>query len=128
MKNSTLNIILFLLCLSIIGCDKQKLGLAEPVDIYIPNIFSPSSSENNVFYIHTASDNLHSELMANMEIFDRYGSLIFNQQNFPPNEAAFGWNGTYEGELVEAGTYTYSIELTDGFGNLCFMGDFTLVR
>jgi gliding motility-associated-like protein len=42
-------------------------------------------------------------------VFDRWGELIFEDQNFAPSDIAHGWDGTYQGNLAPAGGYPYQI-------------------
>jgi gliding motility-associated-like protein len=40
-----------------------------------------------------------------MLIFNRWGEIIFET-----NDASIGWDGTYHGEIVKEGSYTWKIE------------------
>jgi gliding motility-associated-like protein len=41
-------------------------------------------------------------------MFDRWGNLLFESQN-----PAIGWDGTYDGKLVQEGTYIWQIEFLE---------------
>ena len=49
---------------------------------------------------------------ADVQIFNRWGSLIFSStgKNYNNNK----WNGEHEGKLLPVGTYYYTINLKDG--------------
>lgn len=40
-----------------------------------------------------------------LEIFNRWGALIFVS-----NDPAIGWDGSYDGVVVQPGTYSYSLK------------------
>jgi gliding motility-associated-like protein len=50
--------------------------------------------------------------LADIQIFNRWGSLIFisTGENYNNNK----WNGEHEGKLLPVGTYYYTINLKDG--------------
>ena len=49
-------------------------------------------------------------------IFNRWGELVYDVYNFPPNDPQFGWDGTHRGELMNAAVFAYwtEVELLDG--------------
>ena len=50
----------------------------------------------------------------NMQIFDRWGKMIFEQNNFVPNEPNTGWDGTQGGTDVDPmDAYVYVIKVKD---------------
>jgi gliding motility-associated-like protein len=46
-----------------------------------------------------------------LRIFDRWGEVVFEQNNFPVNDPLYGWNGTYKGKKPQAGVYVYQVEV-----------------
>lgn len=100
------------------GCETSAailVEVVEPSDVYLPNAFSPNQDgQNDIFYIQ--GDAARIEIVRQLVIFDRYGSMVFEAQNFPANTAANGWNGQLNGKLLSAGIYTYFtvVELVDG--------------
>jgi len=63
----------------------------QPLDLYAPNVFMPSSlRDNRIFTIYGASN---VQTIETLTIFDRWGNLVFSNTNFPPNELAAGWDG-----------------------------------
>ena len=91
------------------------IEVVEPSDVYIPTAFSPNEDgQNDIFYIHTKEQQV--EKINRLNIFDRYGNLVFSKINFLPNTAANGWNGAYKGSAMPVGVYVYAIEveLVDG--------------
>lgn len=64
-----------------------------------------------------------------MQIFDRWGELVFENKNFAPNAPQFGWRGKAKGKFVNPGVYVYVVEVEyiDG-GTEIFSGDVTVIR
>jgi gliding motility-associated-like protein len=113
------------------GCqvrDDIRIQVNRACNIFIPNVFSPFSTvgNNDVFYPY-ASD--CAKQVAFMEIFDRWGEMVFHKINFPLNDPSNAWDGTLNGKQLEAAVYTYRIEITLADGRLeRFFGDVTLIR
>ncbi|HRX29138.1 MAG TPA: gliding motility-associated C-terminal domain-containing protein [Saprospiraceae bacterium] len=71
--------------------------------VIFPNIFSPNSDGNNdIFFLNSSGD----ILIVEMKIFDRWGDLVFNNENFLSNDSTQGWDGTFNGKKVESGVYS----------------------
>jgi gliding motility-associated-like protein len=113
------------------GCqirDDIRLLVNRECNIFIPNVFSPFSTvgDNDVFYPF-ASD--CAKQVTFMEIYDRWGEMVFHKINFPLNDPSNGWDGAFNGKQLEAAVYAYRIEilLADGRSER-FFGDVTLIR
>ena len=65
------------------------------------------------------------------KIFDRWGSQIYQKENFPPTSdpTLYGWDGTFRGGALPTGVYVYVVQILfeDGI-TLLYRGDVTLVR
>jgi gliding motility-associated-like protein len=76
--------------------------------IFIPDGFSPNGDGSHDFFV---IENLNG-LQADVQIFNRYGNIVFQQENYQND-----WNGTANsgvilfGELLPEGTYYYTIEI-----------------
>ena len=67
--------------------------------------------------------------MRSMQIYDRWGELLFENLNFLPNDEFFGWEGRAKGEDVNPGVYVYVIEVEYINGETeVFAGDVTVIR
>ena len=96
--------------------------------IFIPNAFSPFTTEkvNDVFYPY-GSDCAKS--VAIMQIFDRWGELIFSKTNFPLNDESSGWNGTFKNKQLTPDVYVYRIDILLSDGSIeRFAGDISIMR
>lgn len=88
---------------------------------FIPNAFSPNGDQiNDVFRIRT---NCASTDFA-MSIYNRYGQRIFFSRS--PDT---GWDGTFNGNAMDTGTYFYYVKFKGPRGDTFERkGDLTLLR
>jgi gliding motility-associated-like protein len=64
-----------------------------------------------------------------MHIYDRWGNLLFNSSEFPPQNTQGAWGGTAKGLPVSEGTYVYRLVLeTRSKKIIRKTGTITLVR
>lgn len=109
-----------------IGYDELLIRLEKPRNIFIPNVFNPASSIDPVFYISGGSDVMSIESFL---IFDRWGTLVFEQKDFSPNDPANGWDGMFRGDLLNPGVFVYQVKVKFIDGQvMLYKGDLTLVR
>ncbi|MDD5570187.1 MAG: PKD domain-containing protein [Bacteroidales bacterium] len=89
------------------GCTdmiQKEIVLKPRPHIYIPNSFSPNRDGLN--------DNFNASIDQEMKefkllIFNRWGELIFQTTS-----QIQGWDGKYEGEIVQIGVYVYRLVVT----------------
>lgn len=103
-------------------CSYTLLVNAEPDQIFVPNAFSPNNDgTNDVFEIRPVNVSL-----LRMEIYDRWGSLVF--ENDKP--AQLFWDGKLDGLELPSGVYVYKLvyqRLYDNSTDIQY-GDITLIR
>jgi gliding motility-associated-like protein len=96
--------------------------------IYIPNAFSPwrEDGNNDIFMIFAKPGQVAQ--VDKFQIFDRWGDMVFSDQNFQPNDPSHGWDGRHRGKLMNPAVFVYyaEIRLIDG-RVLLFKGDVTIV-
>ncbi|HRJ17048.1 MAG TPA: gliding motility-associated C-terminal domain-containing protein, partial [Saprospiraceae bacterium] len=62
-------------------------------------------------------------------VFDRWGALMYQATDFPPNDEDYGWNGMFRGQLLQPGIYTYMTQVESVSGMVhTFSGDVLLLR
>lgn len=84
-------------------------------DYYIPKYFTPNNDGNHdLWLVRDFVNNIKT-----VTIFDHYGKLL---KSLPPN---VGWNGTFDGKLMETNDYWYVITFYSGD---VLRGHFTLKR
>lgn len=108
------------------GCvDIDTINVAaESKKLYFPNVFAPNSNNDNaLFVIHgPVGEQFNIELL---EIFDRWGSLMFLKRNFSPNDNSVAWDGTSNGANCPAGVYIWHAKDKN---SIHYTGDVTLIR
>jgi gliding motility-associated-like protein len=97
-------------------------------DVYIPNAFSPNDDGfNDVFTIFGKEPAV--EAIEEFRVFNRWGSVVFEAENIPPNDQTAGWNGKFGGKSLGSDVYIYQIVVRylDGITQQ-FSGDILLLR
>ena len=46
-----------------------------------------------------------------MKIYNRWGEVVYSNQNFQGSDEKQGWSGMYHGEISTAGVYPYKISV-----------------
>jgi gliding motility-associated-like protein len=113
------------------GCSATanvQVLVERQVDIYAPNIFSPNGDgRNDRFTLFSAPGQI--DQIERMEIYDRWGNQVFAQTEFPANNVAVGWDGTFRGEPMGPGVFTYYAQVRLPTGRIILQkGDVTLIR
>ncbi len=87
-------------------CRNSDRVYIQYADVAFPTAFNPNSPIllNQEFRVIGNISTLESYLL---QIYNRWGQMIFETKN--PDE---GWDGTQKGELVQGGTYVWSVVLT----------------
>ncbi len=93
-----------------VGCtDTAQVSLklqCEESRVFIPSAFSPNNDGNNDrFSIKGIS------IVRHMIIFNRWGKLVYERNNYIASNGTNGWDGTFKGEPMPAGAYTYFTEM-----------------
>ena len=117
----------FLVAINNKGCKDtimHRVEITPDHAVFIPNAFTPDGNgKNDMFNVYGVGID---EDRFKMEIFDRWGELIFSSNTFRK-----GWDGTVKGSAVDAqeGVYIYKILVTDIDGNKKnYVGHITLLR
>lgn len=119
---------------------RAEIIAREGGQVRVPNAFTPDPSGpnggisgpggvNDVFLPYVRGININEPNSFNMQIFDRWGNLIFESRN-TPGQPLRGWDGyDRNGNLLPAGVYVYKLvlRLVDG-QRTTQIGDVTLIR
>ncbi len=112
------------------GCrdsDELTLFVERRRAIYIPSAFSPNGDGTNDAFVVFAGQEVAE--VRSLRVFNRWGELLFERTGFPPNSAAYGWDGTHRGQALNPGVFVYvaEIEMIDGKSEL-YQGEVLLVK
>lgn len=92
-------------------CKKEgKITVSvKPCGIDAPDAFSPNGDgKNDVFFVNTPSC---ITKILDMKIYNRWGEVVYSNQNFQGSDEKQGWSGMYHGEISTAGVYPYKISV-----------------
>jgi gliding motility-associated-like protein len=94
--------------------------------VYVPNAFTPNGDgKNEVFNIKGYG----IQRVKSFRIFNRWGQLVFQRENFLPNDRYSGWNGMWNGKPADPGAYVYIAEITCNEGKpVVVKGTVMLIR
>ena len=100
---------MILIASSEFGCldtTNKYVIVIQDVVLFVPNTFTPDGNEFNQSWaiVIDGIDRFSFQLF----VFNRWGEIIWESRN--PD---ITWDGTYNGRLVQSGTYTWLIKAKD---------------
>ncbi|MBK9962092.1 MAG: gliding motility-associated C-terminal domain-containing protein [Saprospiraceae bacterium] len=114
---------------STVGCDSIHylyLLIKKNYGIYYPNIIHPGGV-NNGFTLFDDGSTIAQ--ITKLSIYDRWGSQVWQQENFAANDPSLGWDGSFKGKAVVPGVYVWHAQLTLQDGSvISWQGEVTVVR
>jgi gliding motility-associated-like protein len=104
----------------------QIITICKNANVFVPNTFSPNGDGiNDVFYVRGRG----LDRVKSLRIFNRWGEVVFEQNNFPVNDPAYGWNGKYKSNKPQADVYIYQLEVfCDNSQVIRFEGNIALIQ
>jgi len=96
---------------------------------FVPNVFSPNNDGiNDYFTIYGKAECVR--LIKRLSVFDRWGEVVFEANNFEPGVESMGWDGYIRKKKdMNPGVFVYWAELEFYDGHIEFLkGDVTLVK
>lgn len=110
-----------------VGTDEIEISLLLQQQVFFPNVFTPNDDEINDYFTAYGQQNAFEVTL--LRIFNRWGALIFEMQNFSPGDMNGQWNGNYKGKPAPSGVYIYQATISWPNGQVELKsGDVTLVR
>lgn len=95
-------------------------------NLFIPKAFTPNNDNLNDYFYPIC---VGIKLINRFIIYDRRGQVVFQANNFSPNNKTLGWDGRFRGAEQSIGTYVYILEATCDLGEKLFKKDsFILLR
>ena len=95
--------------------------------VFIPDAFSPNfDGINDIFSVQAADGEV---TILELAIYDRWGNALHRAGPGDVLEVSTGWDGTYQGRLLDPGVYVYTVLIgfPDGSERL-YKGELTLLR
>lgn len=95
------------------GClaeDEVQIRVRRILGVYVPSAFSPNGDQiNDRFVVYGAPE---VKVIKSMSVFNRWGEEVYRVGNFPPNEASYGWDGTFRGKRLNPDVFVWYIVVT----------------
>ena len=106
----------------------DRLPEIPDLDVFVPNVFSPQNEDGrNDRLVILAAPGIIEEVIK-FEVFNRWGGLLFATDNMIPNDDSSGWDGRFNGVMMNTGVYTYFAEIQLASGKIqVISGDITLL-
>ncbi len=104
----------------------QVIVVCPNANVFIPNTFSPNGDgSNDILYVRGKG----LERVKTLRIFNRWGEVVFEQNNFPVNDGSYGWNGKYKANKPHPDVYVYQVEVFCENGDIIrFEGNVALIQ
>lgn len=101
------------------------IKVRDEVIVYVPNSFTPDDNGLNDIFLPVLTAGYDRTEGWQFKIYNRWGEEIFNSEI-----VGNGWDGTYKGEPVQFGSYTWSLRFKDSQNNKIhdFTGHVNLIR
>ncbi|HRH99727.1 MAG TPA: gliding motility-associated C-terminal domain-containing protein [Saprospiraceae bacterium] len=95
--------------------------------VWAPNVFSPNADGLNDRFILFGNKQLQSIPL--LEIYTRWGELIYKGENLKPNTSTNGWDGSFKGKAMNPSVFVWKAEVKyyDGYKEH-HSGEVTLLR
>ena len=95
-------------------------------NIYFPNVITPNGDGINDIFNIGASDVIAE---SQLSVFDRWGNELYIGDWTTDRQIESGWDGTFNNQFVEIGTYAYLVNVIFINGeSAIFSGDITVIR
>ncbi len=92
-----------------VATDMVQVSFAPCDDLYVPGAFSPNGDGvNDSFTVYGDSD---IERVETLQVFDRWGGLLFSVSDFLPGDGAPAWDGRIRNRNAPVGTYLYQVKV-----------------
>jgi len=104
-----------------------KVTVDKTRSVYIPNAFSPNNDGiNDEFTVFGGNE---IEEVTSLKIFSRWGNLVYELNNFQPNDLSSGWDGIFRGKALNPSVFVFiaEIKFIDGV-SIPYKGDIVLLR
>lgn len=99
------------------GCsatDQVEIRVLRDRQVYVPTAFSPNNDGQNDQLTVYGRETTQIEIF---QVFDNWGTLVFEQSNLPINDETAGWDGIFRNQQLPTGAYVWRavVVFSDGF-------------
>jgi len=110
------------------GKGEIRVTVEKPRGVYVPTGFTPNGDfENDLLVVHGKSQQVRK--VSFFKVFDRWGELVYEDQNFSVNDTTKGWDGTFRGQACDPAVFVWLLEAEYVDGRIELLkGNVTLVR
>lgn len=113
------------------GCSRSlsvAFDITSDTRIFIPTAFSPDQNGlNDLFQVYGSGNGVFE--VDQLQVWDRWGGLIWMASHFNLNDPATGWDGTFRGQKLDPGVFIFTVQIRFLDGSLKrYKGEFTLIR
>jgi gliding motility-associated-like protein len=112
------------------GCEAMdyfEVFVSRDRNVFTPGAFTPDDNGRNDFFTIFGDEDLLK--INTLKIFDRWGTMLFEGKDLPPNKPSVGWDGSYQGEFLPPNTYVFVSELLFDDGKIEIVrGEVVLLR
>ena len=100
--------------------------ICDASQIFIPNSFTPNNDGiNDVFYPRGTG----ISQVKSFRIYNRWGELLFEKDNFNLNDVSSAWTGSFNGAPPRPDVYVYIVDAICNNGEpLTIKGDVTIIK
>lgn len=112
------------------GCSSSdtiniKVFCAES-QVFIPNAFTPDGDGlNDILMVYGKG----IVTVKHFRIFNRWGELVFERDNFSPNNPTYGWDGKVKGKAATPDVFVYTAEVMCENGTtFIYKGNISIIK
>ncbi len=100
-------------------------SICKSAQIFIPNAFTPDGDGlNDILMVRGRGVTIKS-----FRIFNRWGELVFEKENFYPDDPKFGWDGRVRGVPASPDVFVYTCEVfCDNGIPFTYKGNITILK
>jgi len=93
----------------------KSIDNPEKTNIYIPNAFSPNGDGINDNWRIFSNESLQ---IISIQVFDRYGNIIWFKNDVSENDPDSAWDGSRNGQLLNPGVYIWKAVVKTSSGQI----------
>jgi gliding motility-associated-like protein len=102
------------------------LTFCPDAQVFIPNILTPDGDGLNDYLIVRGKG---VKVIKSFTIYNRWGQVVYQNENFVPNVRGKSWDGKFKGQLVDSDVFVYICEAVCEKGqSFLFKGNITVIK